>query len=84
MEAVTKGLTNQPLTILVDTDLMEHPVLLALQQQGHSVYPIHTASLNTPYDLILSRKAWRWDEGYDEGHVKLAMAVARKGKRNGP
>ena len=78
-----RGHTTQPLTILVDTDLMEHPVLVELQAQGHTIYPIHTATSTLEYDLIFSRKAWRWDAGYDEGHVKLAMAVARKGKRDG-
>ena len=73
-----KGHTNQPLTILVDTDLMEHPIFVKLVDEGHTVFPIHTASSTTEYDLILSRKAWKWDEKY----VELALKAARKAKRD--
>ena len=67
-----KGKTNAPLTILIDWELREHPKILALIEQGHSV-----DTLPNPPDLILSTRAWRWDEKY----LTLALKAARAAKK---
>ena len=71
-----KGKTNQPLTILVDSTMLEEAEMLTLIEQGHVVYPIHTATVNTEYDGILSRKAWKYDPKY----LDMALKAMRKEK----
>ena len=68
------GKTNQPLTILIDWELRTHPKVLELIEQGHQVDTIPNAP-----DLILSTKAWRWDEKY----VDMALKASRKLKKEG-
>ena len=75
-----KGKTNQPLTILVDTVMLEEAEMQTLIEQGHTIYPIHTATVNTVYDGILSRKAWKYDPEY----LDLALKAMRKEKKNDP
>ena len=75
-----KGKTNQPLTILVDTTMLEEAEVQALVEQGHTVYPIHTATVNTEYDGILSRKAWKYDPEY----LDIALKSMRKEKKGDP
>lgn len=68
-----KGKTTNPLTILVDMELLSHPKVKELEAQGHAVEAIDS----TYYHLILSTKAWRWDEKY----VELAVKAAQKAKK---
>ena len=67
-----KGRTNQPLTILIDWELRTHPKVLELIEQGHQVYTIPNAP-----DLILSTRAWRWDEKYLDMSIKSARKVKK-------
>lgn len=67
-----KGRTNQPLTILVDWELREHPKILELIEHGHTV-----DTIPNPPDLILSTRAWRWDAKY----IGMALKAARKQKK---
>lgn len=73
-----KGRVRQPLTILVDWELREHPKVLELIEQGHSVNSI--PNLPVP-DLILSTKSWRWDEKYVALAVKAAKAAKKEGEK---
>lgn len=69
MTTAMQGKTKQPLTILVDSNLYNLPEIQTLLEQGHFVKDIPLE-----YDLILSRKAWRYDSKY----VVLAIKAARK------
>ena len=71
-----KGKTNQPLTILIDTSMAEEPEVKSLLEAGHILSYIRPIAEYT-YDLILSRKAWRYDPKY----VDLAIKAARKSKK---
>lgn len=67
-----RGKTNQPLHIMVDMDMLDEPEMQTLLQQGHVVYGV-----SADYDIILSRKAWRYDSKY----VDLAIKAARAAKK---
>ena len=76
-----KGKTNQPRMILVDTNLLALPEIQALAEQGYTVTGIMGETpLQIEYDLILSTKAWRWDEKYLALAIKAARA-AKKGEK---
>lgn len=73
-----KGRTNQPLIILVDGTMLTEPEIMALSEGGHQISHI-VEPLTQPVDLILSRRAWRYDPKY----IGLALKAARKAKKEG-
>lgn len=89
-----KGRTNQPLRIWVDTPWRAHPAVLALAQQGHTVYDMHDFARMPPEapDLILHPAAHGWceamfvEEEKKDGtkctpYLDAALTAARKRKR---
>lgn len=83
------GRTPKPLRIAVtDADLLEHPKLKALVEQGHDVrllvvvnpapaFEAHSMAGEMP-DLVLGRRAWYSDEEHITRYLELALKAARK------
>lgn len=68
------GKTPKPLTILVDSQWVNHPAVLALVAQGHTVAPLLEKA-----DLILSPTAHYWrEEMFETTYLIAAMKAARK------
>jgi hypothetical protein len=65
------------LTILVDSEWMEHPQVKELVEKGHQVM------YTPPVDLILSKAAWNWSEHHWK-YLDLALKEARKVNRLKP
>jgi hypothetical protein len=69
------GHTSGPLLIFVDTDWITHPVVQEWRAKGHVVESI----VGNP-DLILSRRAWRWDDE-QWPHAEVPLKAARKTRK---
>src|SRR5437667_9134702 len=67
--------TNNPLTISVDIEWFEHPEVIALREAGHTI----RIGDNECFDLILSKKAWNWNDSMWP-YLDVALKAARKDK----
>lgn len=76
---MAKGLTNQPLVWLVAPQWFNHPKVLELMRQGHTV-----RKLEVEGDVILHPAAHGWDDDKFE-YIKAAelAAWARRNRKKG-
>ncbi len=70
--------TNNPLTIHVDLEWDQHPSVIALREQGHTVNAWEPLGV----DLIMSTKAWNWNDSMWP-YLDIALKAARKDKPKG-
>ena len=68
--------TNNPLTIHVDLEWIDRPEVQELIADGHFV------SVALQPDLVLSTKAWNWNDALWP-YLPVAMKAARKDKPKG-
>ena len=79
------GKTNQPLTIWVEQEWLEHPKVKELREKGHSIEDLLFHEPDAPRsdaiqpDLILSRAAHAWDDTMWD-YLEMALKAARKRK----
>ena len=70
--------TNNPLTIHVDLEWDQHPSIIALREQGHTVNAWEPLGV----DLTISKKAWNWNDSMWP-YLDVALKAARKDKPKG-
>jgi hypothetical protein len=78
------GRTHVPLVIWVDDEWTNHPQVAEWQEKGHDVVPLQDVLAERPAfnppDIILSRRAWRWDDE-QWPHAEVPLKAARKARK---
>lgn len=77
-----KGVTNQPLVVIVADEWYQHPAMLELMAKGHTVHRwSHWQGTNHP-DLILHPAAHAWHDALWDYLPAAIRAARRRRKEN--